>query len=389
MHLEPGLGLAKKHEILALFECPYKLFHAPRDALRARVPTPLADQFASPPHPDIRTQIEHALQWANGDQHHILTFDHPHYPALLKEMSDAPLVLFAHGDLARLQHDAIAIVGARNATADGRENAKAFATFLSNQGLCIVSGLAYGIDAAAHAGALTDQAQAGGTIAVLGTGIDHIYPASHANLVSDILAQNGLLLSELPLGAPPLPAHFPRRNRIVAGLSRGVLVVEAALRSGSLITARLANEMGREVFAIPGSIRSPLSRGPHALIQQGAKLVETGQDILSEIGGLRSVNSCNAAKNTVRELAFTVSANTFSKPSPKPSFLASPAAQPSALPPPPTSPLWEAIGYDRVTPDALMMRVNMLPGAMQTELLLLELDGHIVTHSDGTIQRAR
>lgn len=358
-NFEPGLGLSKKHHILSLFHDPLAIYRATHDELRAKLPLSIAEQFMRPPMVNHAKLIQSALQWATQSGHQLLTPDHQNYPCLLKEMPDAPLLLFALGDLNRLEVDAIAIVGSRNATVDGCENAKDFARFLSNQGICIISGLAYGIDAAAHEGALTGQLDSGGTIAVLGTGIDIIYPASHKELAANILMQNGLLLSELPPGAPPLPAHFPRRNRIVAGLSRGVLVVEAALKSGSLITARLANEMGREVFALPGSIHAPLSRGPHSLIQQGAKLVETGSDILSEFGFTNHTTSPKKEKKRQQPVQ------------------------------PPSSPLWQAIGYDPITEETLAMRVNMLPGLMQTELLTLELGGHIIRGANGTLQRAR
>lgn len=358
-HFEPGLGLAKKHQILALFSHPREAYLATSEMLHARMPAAIARQFLSPPAADLAKRIEETLSWASREGNHLLTLDHKDYPCLLKEMTDAPLLLFAKGDPARLKSDGIAIVGSRHATIDGLENAKAFARYLSNQGICVLSGLAYGIDAAAHEGALTGLPQAGGTIAVLGTGIDIIYPSAHTRLAADIQAQNGLLLSEFPLGAPPLASHFPRRNRIVAGLSRGVLVIEAALKSGSLITARLANEMGREIFAVPGSIHSPLSRGPHALIQQGARLVETGEDILSELGYLKHSITSKIVKKTDRS------------------------------PSPPASPLWQAIGYDPVSEEALALRVNMLPGLMQAELLSFELEGHIVRHPNGFIQRAR
>lgn len=361
LNFEPGLGLIKKNQLLPLFSSPLALYQSTPATLRAKLTPALAEQFLSPIARDQADMAAATMQWASLPGHHLLYPPHPQYPSLLKEMPDAPLLLFAKGDLTRLHAQAIAIVGARNATTDGQANAKNFARFLARQGLCILSGLAYGVDAAAHTGALTAGPNGGGTIAVLGTGIDLIYPVSHTKLATEILTQNGLLLSELPLGAPPLPAHFPRRNRIVAGLSRGVLVVEAALKSGSLITARLANDMGREVFALPGSIHAPLSRGPHALIQQGAKLVETGADILSEL----DYPQTNCHKKTIDNRS-------------RQSHLPTPA-----------SPLWHAIGYDSVTEESLAMQVNMLPGLFQIELLNLELGGHIVRHHNGTIQRKR
>lgn len=377
---EPGLGPIQIHRLLTHFESPCALYCASKDALRARLPAGLATQLALTPG-DIRLrQIESALCWSVQPDHHLLTPAHPLYPAWLKEIPDHPVVLYAWGDIDRLRRQAIAIVGARNATADGRHNARAFAHHLSEQGWCVVSGLAHGIDAAAHQGALSTACGAGGTIAVLGTGIDIVYPASHRDLTHKILAQRGLILSEFGLGAPPLAGHFPRRNRIVAGLARGVLVVEAARKSGSLITARLAVEMGREVFAIPGSIHAPLSRGPHALIQQGAKLVETGADILSELGHVNQplvepakppprfvskkiscINDAHTKQDSVQQLGLLDCAH---------------------------SPVWSAIGYDSITEEVLQHRTNMPPARLQAELLTLELSGCIERRPNGCVARA-
>lgn len=309
-------------------------------------------------------QLDAAQRWAETDGHHLLTIDHPQYPDLLRHVPSAPQLLYAMGELDRLKHEAIAIVGARNATRDGQSNAGAFAHFLSEQGWCIISGLAHGIDAAAHLGALKPgtNAHPGGTIAVLGTGIDICYPTIHRTLAEKILANQGLLLSEFPLGTPAKPKNFPRRNRIVAGLARGVLVIEAALRSGSLITARLAADLGREVFATPGSIHAPLSRGPHALIKQGAKLVESGADILTELKNFTTVQPCFTSADP---LITTKKSQT----------------QPS-------SPIWHAIGYDPVSVDTLLRRTAMLPEIMQSELLLLELEGQIARLPSGLFVRA-
>jgi DNA processing protein len=310
-----------------------------------------------------RRQFDAALKWAQVAHHHLLTQDHPDYPALLLHGPSPPPLIFAQGDLQRLKNEAIAIVGARNASRDGEDNARAFAHFLSEQGWCVVSGLAHGIDAAAHTGALQACASSapGGTIAVLGTGIDVMYPVVNQALAERILSGNGLLLSEFPLGTPAKPRNFPRRNRIVAGLSRGVLVIEAALRSGSLITARLGTDMGREVFALPGSIHSPLSRGPHALIKQGAKLVESGADILIELSHFipddRNGNTSPACATKKKQRQS------------------------------PRSPVWGAIGYDPVSEDALLERTGFLPALLQTELLTLELEGHIERLPSGRFVR--
>lgn len=315
-----------------------------------------------------RRQFDAALKWAQVAHHHLLTQDHPDYPALLLHGPSAPSLIYAQGDLQRLKNESIAIVGARNASRDGENNARAFARFLSEQGWCVVSGLAHGIDAAAHTGALQACAScdSGGTLAVLGTGIDLMYPVINQALAERILAGNGLLLSEFPLGTPAKPRNFPRRNRIVAGLSRGVLVIEAALRSGSLITARLATDMGREVFALPGSIHSPLSRGPHALIKQGAKLVESGADILSELSHF--IPHENPSSQEPARVTETTQRKTKQRKSPR-------------------SPVWDAIGYDPVSEDALLERTGFLPALLQTELLHLELAGHIERLPSGRFVR--
>lgn len=229
---------------------------------------------------DGARQIRIAVDWASEPNNHLITIDASDYPALLREIPDPPIVLYGKGRRALVERQCIAVVGSRNATPSGSETAARFAQVFSASGLTVVSGLALGIDAAAHRGALDD---AGSTIAVVGTGLDRIYPARNASLARDI-AETGLLLSEHPLGTPPLAENFPRRNRIISGLSLGVLVVEAAIASGSLITARCAADHGRDVFAIPGSIHSPLSRGGHGLIKQGAKLVEDASDVLRELG---------------------------------------------------------------------------------------------------------
>ena len=295
----------------------------------------------------------------------VVTFHDPQYPEPLRQISRAPKAFFTCGNLALLQRRKLAIVGARHPTPDGRDNAYAFAKYLAESGFCIVSGLALGIDGASHEGALTAGRQGGGTIAVLGNGLDVIYPPCHASLAQRILDENGLLLSEFPLGTPPLRRHFPTRNRLVAGLSLGVIVVEAASKSGSLITARLANDMGREVFAIPGSIHSPLSRGPHALIQQGAKLVECAADILSELAP-------NSISPQGANLPF----------GPAPFLPLEGTSEPS-------SPLLRVIGYDPVSEDVLLRRSNMSLSQLSAELLNLELRGLISRCADGRIAKVR
>jgi DNA processing protein len=232
-----------------------------------------------------QTYIDNALAWLAAGQagtRHILTWDHPDYPPQLLTINDPPLVLFVQGDAKALSLPAVGIVGARNATQQGIANARLFAQALAEKNITVISGLALGIDAAAHEGALLASHNRYATVAVVGTGIDRVYPSSHRELAHRIAAQ-GAVVSEFPVGTPPIAHNFPRRNRLIAGLSRGVLVVEAAVRSGSLITARVAGEQGREVLAIPGSIHAPLSKGCHQLIKQGAKLVESAQDVLEEL----------------------------------------------------------------------------------------------------------
>ncbi len=224
--------------------------------------------------------VKRDLAWAEEPDCRILTLNGADYPPQLSTTADPPPLLFVRGDAVLLTGPQLAMVGSRNPTPLGAETAREFARHLAGVGLTVTSGLALGIDAAAHRGALSID---GGTIAVFGTGLDRVYPARHRELAHAIVEAGGALVSEFPPGTAPLPSHFPRRNRIISGLSLGTLVVEAAPRSGSLITARQANEQGREVFAVPGSIHNPLARGCHRLIREGAKLVETAQDILEEL----------------------------------------------------------------------------------------------------------
>jgi len=271
------------------------------------------------------------------------------YPALLLETADPPLLLYAQGRLELLGAPALAVVGSRNPSAQGIDNARAFAEHLSRARVTIVSGMALGIDAAAHEGGL---AGAGSTMAVVGTGLDRIYPARNRGLAHRI-AKQGLLLSEFELGMPPLAENFPQRNRLIAGLSRGTLVVEAALPSGSLITARQALEAGRDVFAIPGSIHSPQSRGCHALIKQGAKLVDSADDILGELNWTPAAAAAPATDAT-RSV---------------------------------DDALLAALGHDPVTLDALLARTGESAAALNARLLELELDGRVARLPGGLYQR--
>lgn len=300
-------------------------------------------------------QYARELAWLDEPGNHLLIESDPLYPRLLRELAGAPPLLFVRGDPQLLSGPQLAVVGSRNPTHGGIENARAFGAHLARAGLGITSGLALGIDAAAHEAAL----DAGGvTIAVAATGLDRVYPAAHRDLAHRI-AGCGALVSEFPLGMPPLRENFPRRNRLISGLSLGVLVVEAAERSGSLITARLATEQGREVFAIPGSIHSPLARGCHALIRQGAKLVETANDILEELGPLAQL------------------------------VLPPPVA--ATAPPVATSDdearLLELMGHDPVEPDMLVERSGLTAGAVSSMLLLMELRGLVGSCPGGRYQR--
>jgi DNA processing protein len=275
--LTPGLRGARLRSLLQQFGLPEHVLRERRAHIAAIVGAEIAAALDSDA---VSTQTARALNWAAGEGNCILTLADESYPALLLEMQDPPAVLYCQGNATLLARPALAIVGSRNATAQGVRDAGAFAESLGNAGLTIVSGLALGIDAAAHLAGLRTQAS---TIAVLGAGVDIAYPSANARLHAEIAA-GGLLVSEFPLATPPAARNFPRRNRIISGLSLGCLVIEAAPASGSLITARLAAEYGREVFAVPGSIHAPLSRGSHSLIKAGAKLVETSEDVLAELG---------------------------------------------------------------------------------------------------------
>ena len=340
-----GLPPAAMALLLRAFGAPEGVLAASRAQLSAILPSGAVDRLLTPVSPDA---LAHTVAWLAVPGNELIAWDDPDYPQALLELGHAPPVLYFTGQRAVLNRPALAIVGSRNATPQGMDNATAFAQALSAAGFAIVSGLAQGIDAAAHVGAMRG---AGSTIAVVGTGLDRVYPKQHRALAHAIAAAGGML-SEFAPGTPPLPGHFPRRNRLIAGLARGVLVVEAALSSGSLITARLGGEAGREVFAIPGSIHSPLSRGCHPLIRDGAKLVETAQDILDELQlGLRVPP------------AVTVEA--------------------------PVHPLLEVLGDDPADVDTLCARTAQPAAAVLEALVLLELDGRVTALPGGRWQQRR
>ena len=319
-----------------------------------------ADHVAALRRPD-RNGLARDERWLAGTGRSVIGWGTPDYPALLAGIHDPPLALFVEGDAAALSLPQLAIVGSRNPTPLGRDTAEQFARHLAAAGLAITSGLALGIDAAGHRGAL----QAGGrTVAVLGCGLDRIYPRSHAELARDVAA-HGALVSDLPTGTPPLRHHFPRRNRLISGLTLGTLVVEAALQSGSLITARLAAEQGREVFAIPGSIHNPMARGCHRLIRQGAKLVETADDVFAELGALLRGLHAGVGSSEAPD-AQGVSGHVLDKD---------------------YEILLDALGFAPASIDSLVARTGLAADAVASMLLILELDGRVAQQPGGLFCR--
>jgi DNA processing protein len=347
--LIPGIGGETQRQLLKACGGPEAVFAAPAATLRGLPGGSLAGRLSAH---ECAAEVEAALAWAAQPGNRLLTLADADYPQALLSAADPPVLLYAKGRIELLNRPAFAIVGSRNATKQGEANAAAFAAALAGAGLTVVSGLAAGIDAAAHRGAVDADAS---TVAVIGTGIDRIYPARNEGLAREI-AEHGCILSEFPLGTPPIAANFPRRNRLIAGMARGCLVVEAAQRSGSLITARLAAEAGREVFAIPGSIHSPQSKGCHALIKQGAKLVEAAQDILEELRWEGVVN---------------------------PAAIANMPAVKEAE----TDPLLVALGGDPCDLDTLAARTGFAADALLARLLPLELDGRVAVLPGGRYQR--
>ncbi|WER45969.1 DNA-processing protein DprA [Cupriavidus sp. WKF15] len=335
----PGIGPVTVRLLLAAFGLPQQVFAQSVEALSSVVPRKLAAAILAAPGATLSQALAKTMAWLGQPGNHLLTLVDPRYPVRLLDLSDPPPLLYIKGDLATLARPALAIVGARGATAQGKADAEAFGRAFSQAGQTVVSGLALGVDAAAHEGGLGG---AGGTIAVIGTGADRVYPARHLELAHRIV-EHGAIVSEFPLGMQGFKDNFPRRNRLIAALARGVLVVEAAARSGSLITARLAADLGREVFAIPGSIHAPLSGGCHFLIRQGAKLVESPEDVMEEFG------------LSVRPGKVTDSAQTTSKA--------------------PQDPLLAILTHDPVTLDTLCERSGLAPEALATRLLELELEG--------------
>jgi DNA processing protein len=371
----PGIGRATARKLLAALGSPQAIFDAPAAAWSELLGHKLAQQLAQPP-AELPALIERTEEWlATTDDtpgtRAILALGDARYPARLLETPDPPLLLYACGQLERLGAPAVAVVGSRNPSAQGAENARVFACALSQAGLAVVSGLAEGIDGAAHEGALLGW---GGTIAVVGTGLDRVYPRRHRDLAHQI-AKQGLLLSEFPLGTAPLAPNFPQRNRIIAGLGLGTLVVEAALQSGSLITARLAAEYGREVFAIPGSIHSPQSKGCHALIKQGAKLVESTQDILEEL------KLAAPAQPASTESALPNGTGRRYRKTDPPPKLAPPQTEHLFAPDTDRTDkdqqILQALGFGPATLDALQARTGWSTSDLSVQLLTLELSGEV------------
>lgn len=309
----------------------------------------------------LRADVERALSWCDEDRH-IVTLADEAYPQLLRQIDDPPPFLFVHGSLKSLQLPQVAIVGSRRCSVDGREAAATLAAGLARAGLAICSGMATGIDSAAHQAALNAD---GITVAVLGTGADVVYPTANASLARQIV-DNGALVSELPLGVGPIAGHFPRRNRIISGLSLGVVVVEAALRSGSLITARLAMEQSREVFAVPGSIRNPLVRGCHRLIREGVTLVESPEQVIEQIGALLEFQ--------LQTIGHTAGSR------PEDGCKAPPVDREQRA-------VLDAVGFDPVPLDIIVERTGLAVENLHSVLLMLELDGRLRCHG-GCYQRA-
>lgn len=354
-----GVGPETARKLLIAFGLPENIFQTPLSALQQVVPDRIARALLSPVSETVSALIEQTQTWAAQPGNHVFTLADPDYPPALLEIPDPPILLYAKGRVDLLSRPSLAVVGSRNATTQGIVNAEKFSEALSLAGLSIVSGMALGIDTAAHRGgllAIEKTANAGSTIAVIGTGADLVYPARNRSLAHQI-AELGCILSEYPLGMPAIASNFPRRNRIISGLARGVLVVEAALQSGSLITARMAAEQGRDMFAIPGSIHSPLSKGCHQLIKQGAKLVESAQDILEELQ-YASIATSTAANSTD-----------------------------SAAPDPQSALLLHALGFDPVDADTLAARCQTDIATLNGQLLTLELNGMLEMLPGGLYRR--
>ncbi len=347
-----GLGDESIRRLLVTFGSPAEIFAASTNALERIVRKKAAQSIKQGAD---KERLATSLKWLEDSANSVITLADPDYPSLLLNIPDPPPLLYFKGQRKFLSTPSLAIVGSRNATPQGLANAESFAEAASNAGFCILSGMALGIDTAAHHGGLRGAAS---SIAIVGTGLDIVYPSRNHELAHR-LAKNGALISEFPLGTPAKGNNFPRRNRIISGMSQGCLVVEAALRSGSLITARQALEQGREVLAVPGSIHSPLSKGCHALIKQGAKLVENTQDILDEL-------NYQPAKNIIHEIEKNNIDDTNEN-----------------------TQLLKYLGYDSINIDTLCVHSGLTAEAVSAMLLTLELDGIIASLPGGYYQRIK
>ena len=355
----PGVGAVTFHQLLETFPNLQALPHTDSETLHTLgLSWKTIDALQ---HPDA-SAITRDLEWQDKPGNRIMTCHDPDYPMLLSQLESPPPLLYIHGQTSILSEPLLAMVGSRNPSASGVRTATDFARHLSAAGLVISSGLALGIDAACHQGALDAGMP---TVAVMGTGLDRVYPARHRDLARQI-AEQGALVSEFPIGTAPRAENFPRRNRIISGMSLGTLVVEAAIRSGSLITARYAGDQGREVFAIPGSIHNPLARGCHQLIRQGAKLVETAQDVMDELGML--ADSCYQAD---------------------PTPLDTEAADKSLKLDPDYQQLIDFIGFDSTSIDQLVCSSGLTPAEVSSMLLQLEMSGYIASNHGGTYNRLK
>ena len=361
----PGIGSVTFKKLLDKFETPGNVFAATASSLKqAGFSEKLVSNIKDNP---SSNSTKNDIDWLNTAQnHHLITIHCSEYPILLKQISNPPPLLYVHGKLALLNDPQVAIIGSRNPTQGGLSNTYEFSKFLGGSGLCITSGLALGIDGAAHQGALDANSP---TIAVIATGIDRVYPARHRELAHKIV-EDGAIITEFPLGTQPKSENFPRRNRIISGISHGTLVIEAAKKSGSLITARLASEQNREVFAIPGSIHNPLSKGCHQLIREGAKLVETAQDILEEMANVIDINAVfDNSKQNNTELE-TIESSPLEEDSEHHDLL-------------------EKMAYDPVSIDELVIRTGQSPESIAAMLLILELQNKVSSNGGGTYTRIR
>jgi len=356
----PGVGSITFKKLLDAFDAPANVFAATASALKqAGFSEKLIESIKDNESSDI---AQPDLNWINAaDNHFLITIECPEYPSLLKQINNPPPLLYVHGKLSILNDPQLAIIGSRNPTPGGGSNTYEFSKFLGASGLCITSGLALGVDGAAHRGALDVKSP---TIAVIATGIDRVYPAKHRDLAHRIV-ENGAIISEFPVGTQPKSENFPRRNRIISGISHGTLVIEAAKKSGSLITARLASEQNREVFAIPGSIHNPLAKGCHQLIKDGAKLVETAQDILEEMSTVIDINTLHEKSELPTKELEQEEITQLDMPGEHHDLL-------------------DKMGYDPISIDELVVRTKQSPESIAAMLLILELQNKVATNGGGT-----